>query len=145
MPERASRIRQLVDLNDTEAAARRPERSQQDADFEARYAEEVVRQHGWLTIVGVDFPNAPDRWLLEDTYLSLEAEESTGDGSGGGQRTVLLADRAPEGWVVRTLLNAEPTDPDMSWLSLFPNLRVLRVNPRLPRVRNVPEGVTITA
>ncbi|MEU9785823.1 hypothetical protein AB0H92_33490 [Streptomyces phaeochromogenes] len=42
-------------------------------------------------------------------------------------------------------LNAEPTDPDMSWLSLFPNLQVLRVNPRLPRVRNVPEGVTITA
>ena len=97
MAERASRIRQLVDLNDTEAAARRPERSRQDADFEARYAEEVVRQHGWLTIVGVDFPNAPDRWLLEDTYLSLEAEESTGDGSGGGQRTVLLADRALEG------------------------------------------------
>ncbi|WP_306939297.1 NACHT domain-containing protein [Streptomyces phaeochromogenes] len=97
MPERASRIRQLVDLNDTEAAARRPERSRQDADFEARYAEEVVRQHGWLTIVGVDFPNAPDRWLLEDTYLSLEAEESTGDGSGAGQRTVLLADRALEG------------------------------------------------
>ena len=33
----------------------------------------------------------------------------------------------------------------MTWLSLFPNLRILRVNPRLPRVRNVPEGVTISA
>ncbi|WP_151477667.1 NACHT domain-containing protein [Streptomyces albicerus] len=98
MPERSSRIRQLVDLNDTEAAARRPERSQQDAEFEAAYAEEVVRQHGWLTIVGVDFPNAPDRWLLEDTYLSLEAEESSGgEATGGHQRTVLLADRALEG------------------------------------------------
>ncbi|MGP4049227.1 hypothetical protein [Streptomyces sp. 2A115] len=42
-------------------------------------------------------------------------------------------------------LNAEPSDPDMTWLSGFPDLRVLRVNPRLPRVRNVPEGVRITA
>ncbi|TPQ20814.1 NACHT domain-containing protein [Streptomyces sporangiiformans] len=97
LPERSSRIRQLVDLNDTEAAALQPERSQQDADFEAAYVEEIVRQHGWLTIVGVDFPNAPDRWLLEDTYLSLEAEESSGRGDTAEQRTVLLADRALEG------------------------------------------------
>lgn len=36
-------------------------------------------------------------------------------------------------------------DTDVSWLSGFPRLRVLRVNPRLPRVRNVPDGVEITA
>ncbi|MEV7193840.1 NACHT domain-containing protein [Streptomyces sp. NPDC093510] len=102
MPERASRVRQLVDLNDAEvaAAARRSEPSREDAEFEAAYAQEVVRQHGWLTIVGVDFAHAPDRWPLEDTYLSLQAEESSGGpvaGAGGQQRTVLLADRALEG------------------------------------------------
>ncbi|MEV0257948.1 NACHT domain-containing protein [Streptomyces sp. NPDC050732] len=101
MPERASRIRQLVDLNDAEAAvARRPEPSREDADFEAAYAQEILRLHGWLTIVGVDFAHAPDRWPLEDTYLSLQAEENSGGpvaGAGGQQRTVLLADRALEG------------------------------------------------
>ncbi|MEV5980854.1 NACHT domain-containing protein [Streptomyces sp. NPDC052114] len=100
LPERASRIRQLVDLNDAEAAAatRRAEPSQEDADFEAAYAREVVRQHGWLTIVGVDFAHAPDRWPLEDTYLSLQAEENGGGPAvGAPQRTVLLADRALEG------------------------------------------------
>ncbi|GGZ99380.1 NACHT domain-containing protein [Streptomyces bluensis] len=109
MPGHSSRIRQLVDLDDAEAAVRSPERSQEDADFEARYAEDAVRRYGWLTIVGVDLPNAPDRWLLEDTYLSLEAEEfteeaETGTGTGAGTdtsadgpRTVLLADRALDG------------------------------------------------
>ncbi|MFH8490366.1 NACHT domain-containing protein [Streptomyces longisporoflavus] len=97
MAERASRIRQLIDLNDAEAAARQPERSKEDRDFELLYAEEVERQHGWLTIVGVDLANAPDRWPLSDTYLSLEAEESSGSGVPGEPRTVLLADRALEG------------------------------------------------
>ncbi|MEJ1202504.1 MULTISPECIES: NACHT domain-containing protein [unclassified Streptomyces] len=95
---RAGRIAQLVDLGDAEAAARQPERSEEDAAFEAEYAQWVARRHGWLTIVGVDFPNAPDRWPLEETYLSLEAEERSG-GVGGAedeQRTVLLADRALE-------------------------------------------------
>ncbi|MGW7277983.1 NACHT domain-containing protein [Streptomyces sp. NPDC054844] len=95
---RAGRIAQLVDLGDAEAAARQPERSEEDAAFEAEYAQWVARRHGWLTIVGVDFPNAPDRWPLEETYLSLEAEERSG-GVGGTedeQRTVLLADRALE-------------------------------------------------
>ncbi|MEU6125479.1 NACHT domain-containing protein [Streptomyces sp. NPDC047123] len=102
MPERASRIRQLVDLNDAEAAAtaRGPEPSVEDAEFEAAYKAETVRQHGWLTIVGVDFANAPDRWPLEDTYLSLQAEENSAGpvaAAAGQQRTVLLADRALEG------------------------------------------------
>ncbi|MBZ6132981.1 NACHT domain-containing protein [Streptomyces olivaceus] len=98
LPGRAGRIAQLVDLGDTEAAVRAPQRSEEDAAFEAEYARWVARRHGWLTIVGVDFPNAPDRWPLEETYLSLEAEERSG-GVGGAtdeQRTVLLADRAVE-------------------------------------------------
>ncbi|MTE20394.1 NACHT domain-containing protein [Streptomyces sp. TRM43335] len=32
---------------------------------------------------------------------------------------------------------------DMGWLSAFPRLRALRVNPRLPRVSGVPEGIRI--
>ncbi|WP_217247932.1 NACHT domain-containing NTPase [Streptomyces sp. AC602_WCS936] len=98
LPSRASRIAQLVDLGDAEAAARQPERSAQDVAFEAEYAQWVARRHGWLTIVGVDFPNAPDRWPLEETYLSLEAEERSGGvgADGDEQRTVLLADRALE-------------------------------------------------
>ncbi|MGW2170472.1 NACHT domain-containing protein [Streptomyces sp. NPDC001705] len=98
LPGRASRIAQLVDLGDAEAAARQPERSEEDAAFEAEYAQWVARRHGWLTIVGVDFPNAPDRWPLEETYLSLEAEERSGAAgvTGDEQRTVLLADRALE-------------------------------------------------
>ncbi|GAA4010400.1 NACHT domain-containing protein [Streptomyces marokkonensis] len=95
---RAGRIAQLVDLGDAEAATRQPQRSEGDAAFEAEYAQWVARRHGWLTIVGVDFPNAPDRWPLEETYLSLEAEERSGGVAGAEdeQRTVLLADRALE-------------------------------------------------
>ncbi|MEU7213713.1 NACHT domain-containing protein [Streptomyces sp. NPDC044989] len=98
LPGRASRIAQLVDQGDAEAAARQAERPEEDVAFEAEYVQWVARRYGWLTIVGVDFPNAPDRWPLEETYLSLEAEERSG-GVGGAedeQRTVLLADRALE-------------------------------------------------
>ena len=98
LPGRASRIAQLVDQGDAEAAARQVERPEEDVAFEAEYVQWVARRYGWLTIVGVDFPNAPDRWPLEETYLSLEAEERSG-GAGGAedeQRTVLLADRALE-------------------------------------------------
>ncbi|MFI1759845.1 NACHT domain-containing protein [Streptomyces sp. NPDC020571] len=52
----------------------------------------------------------------------------------------LLPDQLTHLW-----LNAELPDTDVSWLSGLPRLRVLRVNPRLPRVRNVPDGVEITA
>ncbi|GAB2828260.1 NACHT domain-containing protein [Streptomyces daliensis] len=33
--------------------------------------------------------------------------------------------------------------PDMSWLAQFPRLTTLRVNPRLPRVSGVPDGIRI--
>ncbi|MEG3628394.1 NACHT domain-containing protein [Streptomyces poriticola] len=98
LPQQAGRIARLVDLNDAEAATRQSERLPEDVEFEEEYARWVARRHGWLTIVGVDFPNAPDRWPLEETYLSLEAEERSGgvDGDPDEQRTVLLADRALE-------------------------------------------------
>jgi hypothetical protein len=63
----------------------------------------------------------------------------------GVMPTAELMDGLNRDQLTHLWLNAEPSDPDMSWLSRFPNLRVLRVNPRLPRVRNVPEGVRITA
>ncbi|TGB05719.1 NACHT domain-containing protein [Streptomyces sp. MZ04] len=142
MPGRSSRIRQLVDLNDAEAAARQPERSQEDRDFEALYAEEVVRQHGWLTIVGVDFANAPDRWPLEDTYLSLEAEESSGSGVPGEPRTVLLADRALEGHE-RVLLRGDAGSGKttlVQWLAVAAAREGARVPFVLPVRRFAREG-----
>ncbi|MCX4665376.1 NACHT domain-containing protein [Streptomyces sp. NBC_01381] len=142
MPGRSSRIRQLVDLNDAEAAARQPERSQEDRDFEALYAEEVVRQHGWLTIVGVDLANAPDRWPLEDTYLSLEAEESSGSGVPGEPRTVLLADRALEGHE-RVLLRGDAGSGKttlVQWLAVAAAREGARVPFVLPVRRFAREG-----
>lgn len=114
LPERAHRIRQLVDLNDVEALRGRPEPSAEDAAFEERYARAVVEQYNRVTIHGIDLPNpnTPDNWSLDATYLSLSAEfDSDGmtapvraplaDGAGAadGEGTVsgepvLSADRA---------------------------------------------------
>ncbi|WP_326688779.1 MULTISPECIES: NACHT domain-containing protein [unclassified Streptomyces] len=76
MPERAHRIRQLIDLNDVEAVRGRPEPSAIDAEFEVRYARSVVEQYNRVTIYGIDLPNpnTPDSWSLDATYLSLSAE-----------------------------------------------------------------------
>ena len=76
MPERAHRIRQLIDLNDVEAVRGRPEPSAIDAEFEVRYARSVVEQYNRVTIYGIDLPNpnTPDNWSLDATYLSLSAE-----------------------------------------------------------------------
>ncbi|MEO3753365.1 NACHT domain-containing protein [Streptomyces sp. B6B3] len=46
-----------------------------DAGFEGDYAASMVRLHGQLTIVGVDFTNSPDSWSLPDTYLGLGVEQ----------------------------------------------------------------------
>ncbi|MGY1437246.1 NACHT domain-containing protein [Streptomyces reniochalinae] len=101
MPERAHRIRQLIDLNDVEAVRGRPEPSAADAEFEIRYARSVAEEHNRVTIHGIDLPNpnTPDSWSLDATYLSLSAEfdnperraELGGEDSG---EPVLPADRA---------------------------------------------------
>ncbi|MGP3976753.1 NACHT domain-containing protein [Streptomyces sp. 8N114] len=101
MPERAHRIRQLIDLNDVEAVRGRPEPSAVDAEFEARYARSIAEQYNRVTIYGIDLPNpnTPDNWSLDATYLSLSAEfssperqEENHDGDSG--EPVLPADRA---------------------------------------------------
>ncbi|NSC23179.1 NACHT domain-containing protein [Streptomyces albus subsp. chlorinus] len=102
MPERAHRIRQLIDLNDVEAVRGRPEPSAADAEFEARYARSIAEEYNRVTIYGIDLPNpnTPDSWSLDATYLSLSAEfesphqrrEAGGDGDSG--EPVLPADRA---------------------------------------------------
>ncbi|MDJ1138028.1 NACHT domain-containing protein [Streptomyces iconiensis] len=105
LPERAHRIRQLIDLNDVEAVRGRPEPSVVDADFEARYARSIVEQYNRVTIYGIDLPNpnTPDSWSLDATYLSLSAEfDNAGDGApgdrpGDSDEPVLSADRALAG------------------------------------------------
>ncbi|MDF4254179.1 NACHT domain-containing protein [Streptomyces sp. WMMB303] len=99
MPERAHRIRQLIDLNDVEAVRGRPEPSAVDAEFEARYARSIAEQYNRVTIYGIDLPNpnTPDNWSLDATYLSLSAEFDSPDRreeDGGSGEPVLPADRA---------------------------------------------------
>ncbi len=99
MPERAHRIRQLIDLNDVEAVRGRPEPSAVDAEFETRYARSIAEQYNRVTIYGIDLPNpnTPDNWSLDATYLSLSAEFDNPDRSeedGGSGEPVLPADRA---------------------------------------------------
>ncbi|GAA2104902.1 NACHT domain-containing protein [Streptomyces albiaxialis] len=104
LPERAHRIRQLIDLNDVEAVrglegpGGRP--SVEDADFEARYADSVVEQYNRVTIYGIDLPNpnTPDNWSLDATYLSLSAEfDNEGAEERESDEPVLTADRALSG------------------------------------------------
>ncbi|MEU2086208.1 NACHT domain-containing protein [Streptomyces albus] len=101
MPERAHRIRQLIDLNDAEAVRGRPEPSAADAEFEARYARTVCEEYDRVTIYGIDLPNPniPDSWSLDATYLSLSAEFDSPErrarlGEGDSGEPVLPADRA---------------------------------------------------
>ncbi|GEB53665.1 MULTISPECIES: NACHT domain-containing protein [Streptomyces] len=103
LPERAHRIRQLVDLNDVDAVRSRPEPSAHDAAFEARYAHSVVELYNHVTIHGIDLPNpnTPDSWSLDATYLSLSAEfgapggaPPAGPDDGDSGEPVLSVDRA---------------------------------------------------
>ncbi|OEV31016.1 ATP-binding protein [Streptomyces nanshensis] len=81
LPERCHHIRDLVELDDTEALAARVSRSApEDAEFEERYLRSVAEQYNRVTIYGIDLPNpdAPDHWSLDATYLNLSAEFSSG-------------------------------------------------------------------
>ena len=53
----------------------------------------------------------------------------------------LVRDRLTHLWIAYDL----GPGMEMEWLSAFPSLTTLRVNPRLPRVSGVPEGVRIIA
>ncbi|RKN42936.1 NACHT domain-containing protein [Streptomyces hoynatensis] len=55
-------------------AERLPPRSVEDAAFEKRYAAYVGREHGRLTVHGLDLEQSR-RWPLDDAYLSLETHD----------------------------------------------------------------------
>ncbi|MFI0780808.1 NACHT domain-containing protein [Streptomyces sp. NPDC021212] len=79
---------------------RLPSQSAQDAKFERRYADYMVKKHGTLTIVGIDLSHSEATWPLDAAYLSLEAvsqDEPPLGLEGGAQLTTLPADRALSG------------------------------------------------
>lgn len=79
---------------------RLPSQSAQDAAFERRYADYMIKKHGTLTIVGIDLSHSEATWPLDAAYLSLEAvsqDEHTSGLEGGAQLTTLPADRALAG------------------------------------------------
>ncbi|MFD7506990.1 NACHT domain-containing protein [Streptomyces sp. NPDC059850] len=79
---------------------RLPSQSAQDAAFERRYADYMVKKHGTLTIVGIDLSHAEAAWPLDAAYLSLEAVSQDDErplGLDGAPPTALPADRALSG------------------------------------------------
>ncbi len=100
-----------------------------------RYAEDVVRH---LDPEGLYFP------VTDRVELAML-------GKLGGRECVQIAGRfTPEellealgGGPLRHLWLAYDLGVSMEWLSAFPSLTTLRVNPRLPRVSGVPDGIRI--
>ncbi|MFG2170428.1 NACHT domain-containing protein [Streptomyces niveus] len=56
-----------------ELIARNPRPDAHDPAFERRFLAYIVKKHGRLQIYGIDLVNSPGKWLLDGTYLSLEA------------------------------------------------------------------------
>ncbi|MFJ8661005.1 NACHT domain-containing protein [Streptomyces sp. NPDC093795] len=56
-----------------EIIRRTPRVDARDAEFERRYLAHLAKKHGRLTIYGVDFRDAPEKWPLDVAYLSLKA------------------------------------------------------------------------
>ncbi|GAA3169334.1 MULTISPECIES: NACHT domain-containing protein [Streptomyces] len=56
---------------------RLPSIDSRDAEFEARYAQQVIRRHSELTIYGLDLRHARE-WQLDTAYISLETETRQG-------------------------------------------------------------------
>ncbi|EST20859.1 hypothetical protein N566_28025 [Streptomycetaceae bacterium MP113-05] len=100
-----------------------------------RYAEEVVRQ---LDPEGLYFPVA-DRVELSVLHRlgGRECIQVAGDFTPDELLSGLS--RGP----LRHLWLAYDLGVSMEWLADFPSLTTLRVNPRLPRVSGVPEGIRI--
>ncbi|MFE9008277.1 NACHT domain-containing protein [Streptomyces sp. NPDC007875] len=114
--EQSGRLSELITKIDI-LIERIPSQTAQDAGFERRYAEYMIRKHSTLTIVGIDLSHAEATWPLDAAYLSLEAVSSSGEerplgafagepgGSGGPPAaeqhaalpSVLPADRALSG------------------------------------------------
>ncbi|MCT2590047.1 NACHT domain-containing protein [Streptomyces sp. N2-109] len=81
--------------------ARVPSQSAEDARFEQRYAEHIIRGHGELTIYGLDLQHARE-WPLDAAYIPLEATNGAGTPTTAeraltGQDRVLLRGAAGSG------------------------------------------------
>ncbi|GAA1900579.1 NACHT domain-containing protein [Streptomyces sodiiphilus] len=71
LTEQTRAINGLVAVTDL-LCERIPSQSAEDARFEQRYAEHIVRKHGELTIYGLDLQHARE-WRLDSAYIALEA------------------------------------------------------------------------
>jgi hypothetical protein len=128
----------LVRLRNRTSLALRAELAHGWRNFETqRYADEVIRH---LNPEGLYFP------------LSDRVELAALRALGGRERVQIVGHFEPDELVdglVRDQLThlwiAYDLGPgmEMEWLSAFPSLTTLRVNPRLPRVSGVPDGVRI--
>ena len=130
----------LARLRDRRSLAVRAELARGWHNFQTeRYAAEVVRH---LDPEGLYYPVA-DR-------VELAALREL-----GGRERVQIVGHFTPGELVDGLVHQQLTHlwlaydlgegMEMEWLSAFPSLTTLRVNPRLPRVSGVPEGVRIIA
>ncbi|MFE1935717.1 NACHT domain-containing protein [Streptomyces sp. NPDC059474] len=86
--DQSGRLSELITKIDI-LIERIPSQTAQDAGFERRYAEYMIRKHSTLTIVGIDLSHAEATWPLDAAYLSLEAVSSSGEehsrGAFGGE------------------------------------------------------------
>jgi hypothetical protein len=126
----------LARMRDRSSLALRAELARGWRNFDtARYAEEIVRH---LDPEGLYFP-VSDR-------VELAALEKL-----GGRPWIQVAGRFTPEELLSSLVPERLTHlwlaydlgVSMEWLEAFPRLTTLRVNPRLPRVTGVPEGVRI--
>ncbi|ARQ69404.1 NACHT domain-containing protein [Streptomyces marincola] len=81
--EQTRRLESLVRATET-LAERLPYLPAEDAAFERRYADYVVREYGRLTIYGLDLDQSRE-WPLDDAYLSLETRQPTAAGRDGAE------------------------------------------------------------
>ncbi|WP_314178320.1 NACHT domain-containing protein [Streptomyces winkii] len=130
----------LAQLRDRKSLALRAELARGWGNFETeRYAAEVI-QH--LDPEGLYFP-VGDRVELSVLRKLGGRERVQIVGAFTPDELVegLVADRLTHLWIAYDLGEGM----EMEWLSEFPSLTTLRVNPRLPRVSGVPHGVRIIA
>lgn len=130
----------LAQLRHRKSLALRAELARGWAGFETeRYAAEVI-QH--LEPEGLYFP-VSDRVELAALRKLGGRERIQIVGALTPDELVngLVTDRLTHLWIAYDL----GAGMEMEWLSEFPSLTTLRVNPRLPRVSGVPDGVRIIA
>ncbi|SCK58304.1 NACHT domain-containing NTPase [Streptomyces sp. WMMB 322] len=128
----------LARMRDRKSLKVRTELARGWRNFETeRYAAEVIRH---LDPEGLFFPVADRAELRELRNLGgRERVKIVGRFSPGELLDGLVADRLTHLWIAYDLGAGMKTE----WLSSFPSLTTLRVDPRLPPVTGVPEGIRV--